>query len=242
MKLNLRKIINKNLYCPAWYFIFINPIFIARYGLYNKIKDFARNDFSGKKILDVGCGIKPYKELFKKFDQYLGIDIEGGGHSDKYKEVDKFYNGREIPFDDNFFDVAVCTQVLEHVISPESLLLEIRRTLKPGGQIFLTMPFIWNEHEIPYDFNRFTRYEHERIFKKSGFFIKSVTPTCGVFRVVGQLISSFISENLNFKNSLCNYLIFVFLCFPVQSIFIILDFIFKNRWLTLDYVILAEKL
>lgn len=238
----IKRIINKIYFRPAWYSIFINPIFIARYGLYKKIKSFAKGDFSNKKILDVGCGVKPYKDLFKGFAEYIGVDIEGGGHLDKYKDVDKFYDGSTLPFADNIFDVVICTQVLEHVISPANLLGEIARTLKSGGQAYITMPFVWNEHEVPYDFNRFTRYEHDRILKEAGLSLKSINPTCGVFRTCGQMISGFIFEKLSLKNGIFNLLIAFILCFPVQLIFIILDLIFKNHWLTLDYVVRVGKL
>lgn len=242
MSSKLSQIITKNFFRPAWYSILINPIFIARQGLYKKIRAFAQADFSNKKMLDVGCGIKPYRELFVGLADYVGIDIKGGGHFDEFKEVDKFYDGQTIPFADNFFDFTICTQVLEHVADPENLLREISRTLKPGGQVFLTMPFVWNEHEIPYDFNRFTRYEHALAFKQAGLTIKSISPTCGVFGVCGQLISGFIIEKLSLKNGLFNSLIALLLCFPVQAFFMFLDLIFKNQWITLDYVLLAEKL
>lgn len=236
----IKEIINRHFFRPAWYSVIINPYFIARYGLLLKIKDFAKNDFSGKNILDVGCGIKPYKNLFKSA-VYIGIDIEGGGHHDQAKTVDKFYNGTEIPYPDSSFDAVICTEVLEHAAEPEKLLAEIKRVLKTDGQVFLTMPFVWNEHEIPYDFRRFTRYEHKRIFEKSGLAIQKLEETTGVFRVCGQLISAFIFERLFLKNKPLKLLTAVALCFPVQVVAIILDFIFKNSWLTLDYVVTAKK-
>ena len=54
--LDLKKISKKHFFQPVWYSLFINPYFIARYGLLKKIKVFAKQDFSGQKILDIGCG------------------------------------------------------------------------------------------------------------------------------------------------------------------------------------------
>ena len=240
MSKKIKEIVNQHFFRPAWYSVIINPYFIARYGLLLKIKNFAKNDFSGKKILDVGCGIKPYKNLFNS-SSYVGIDIDYGGHNNQAKVVDKFYDGVNIPYDDNSFDIVICTEVMEHVVDPEKLLSEIHRVLKIGGRIFFSMPFVWNEHEIPYDFSRFTRYKHQDIFKKSGLTIEKIEETTGVFRVCGQLISAFIFERLFVKNKPLKFLVAVFLCFPIQLFFIVLDFIFKNYWITLDYAITAKK-
>ncbi|KKR21171.1 MAG: Methylase involved in ubiquinone/menaquinone biosynthesis [Parcubacteria group bacterium GW2011_GWE2_39_37] len=237
----LKKIINKNFFEPSWFSILINPYFIARYQLFKKIQEFSKSDWSGKKILDVGCGIKPYQNLFKQADEYIGIDIKGGGHFNQAKFVDRYFDGLNIPFAENSFDLIICTQVLEHSENPIGLLKEMNRALKKDGQLYLTMPFVWNEHETPFDFRRFTRFEHERIIKQTNFSEIKIEHTCGVFGVCGQLISAFIFENLAGKNIIAKIFVSLLLCFPVQTIFIILDFIFKNSWITLDYIITARK-
>ena len=45
-----------------------------------------------------------------------------------------------LPFEDNYFDSVLMTEVLEHVASPESVFQEISRVLKPGGTLYLTTP------------------------------------------------------------------------------------------------------
>ncbi len=87
-----------HLFRPRWYSIFINPYFIARYFLLKEIRNFS-NQFEScnKIILDVGCGIKPYESLFKN-SKYIGIDIEGGGHKDEFKKVDKYFDGKKFLF------------------------------------------------------------------------------------------------------------------------------------------------
>lgn len=226
---------------PKWYSIFINPYFIARYNIFKRIKIFSRQQkWNNKKILDVGCGIKPYEVLFKN-SKYIGIDIEGGGHKNEYKKADKYFDGKNIPFGDNFFDLVICTQVIEHTLEYEYLLKEIYRVLKNKGTLILTAPFVWNEHEIPYDFFRFTKYAHENIFKNSGFDIQKIEPTTNFFATIGQLISAFLIETLAKKSLILKILISILLCFPLQVIFLILDYIFRSKWLTLDYFLIAKK-
>ncbi len=239
--LNLKEISKKHFFQPVWYSSFVNPYFIARYGLFKKIKDFSDQDFSGQKILDIGCGEKPYQNLFLNYKEYVGIDIEGGGHNDESKNVDKFYDGKKIPFPDGSFENVICTQVLEHVDDSELLLNEISRILKKGGKVFLTMPFVWNEHEVPFDYRRFTRYEHFRIFNKAGLTVEKIENTSGLFGVCGQLISAFIFEKINPNFFIFKLLVVTIICFPIQVVFIFLDFVFKNSWITLDYVINARK-
>jgi SAM-dependent methyltransferase len=240
MNKTIKNILNQHLFQPVWYSIVINPYFIVRRGLLKKVKAFAAADFSAKNILDLGCGLQPYKSLFKS-NSYMGIDIEDGGHDIQAKIVDKFYDGQTIPYPDNNFETVICTEVLEHVQEPIRLLSEIKRVLKPGGEILLSMPFVWYEHEIPYDFNRFTSYQQQLIFKQAGLTITKIEGTTGVFRTCGQLISAFVFERLFTHNKPLKALSAVLFCFPIQVIFICLDFIFKNSWLTLNYVVVAKK-
>ena len=226
---------------PRWYSVFINPYFIARYNLFKAIKKFSTiYDWNNKKILDVGCGIRPYEILFKN-SEYIGIDIEGGGHKEEYKKVDKYFDGKNIPFRDNSFDLVICTQVIEHNIEYEFLLKEIYRVLKKNGFLLLTAPFVWNEHEIPYDFFRFTQYAHLNILGKLNFKIEYLQPTSGFFATIGQLFSAFFIENLGTKFLVIKFLITIIICAPIQILFIFLDFTIKSRWLTLDYFIIAKK-
>lgn len=219
IKDRIKEIVLNHHFRPKWYSIFINPYFIARYNLFKKIKLFSQqHNWDNKKILDVGCGIKPYEILFKN-SKYIGIDIKGGGHKEEFKKVDKYFDGKNIPFDDNSFDLVICTQVIEHTLEYEYLLKEIYRVLKNEGTLLLTAPFVWNEHEIPYDFFRFTKYAHENILKNLGFYIQKIEQTTNFFTTIGQLMSAFLIETLARKSLILKILISVLFCFPLQTIF-----------------------
>ena len=126
---------------------FINPFFIIRRGLYKGIRENA--PFLSGKLLDFGCGKKPYKDLFN-VDEYIGLDIEVSGHSHKNEVIDVYYNGKEIPFEKNHFDSIFSSEVFEHVFNIDKVLKEINRVCKPNGHLLITVPFVWDEHEIPY--------------------------------------------------------------------------------------------
>ena len=101
MKDKLIDIFKKEMINPKFIGFFINPFFIIRRGLYKGIQKNAI--FLSDKLLDFGCGRKPYKHLFS-FDEYIGLDIVVSGHNHEDEEIDVYYDGTKIPFERNYFD------------------------------------------------------------------------------------------------------------------------------------------
>lgn len=257
----MKKIIEKKIlevesrhaFTPSWIAIFFNPFFIIRRHLYKAVNEFSQSCQKDARILDVGCGIKPYRPLFKT-DSYIGIDVKGGGHDDTHKTVDFFFDGTHIPFEKNEFDAVLATEVFEHAQDLDGLISEIYRALKPNGSIFITMPFVWPEHETPYDFRRFTSFEHNRILGQYGFHDIIIKPTTGVFGTCGQVLSDFLlhqfasgiskasSKGMGYKIKFITTRLFILLiCFPVQLLFLSLDALFQKKGLTCDYTVTAKK-
>ncbi len=120
------------------------------------------------KLLDFGCGSKPYQYLFN-VDEYIGLDFEKTGHDHTNEKIDIFYDGKRIPFNDEYFENILCSEVVEHLFDLPGALAEMNRVLKKGGKLLLTCPFVWGEHEVPYDFARYTQFALKDIMEKSGF-------------------------------------------------------------------------
>lgn len=234
------KLLEEHFFRPRWYSIFINPYFTNRYRLYQAIKRFAKETLPTATILDVGCGIKPYRLLFSTSD-YLGIDIEGGGHTDDAKTVDAFYDGLSIPYPNTSFDTIICTQVLEHAHDPEILVTECARVLKTGGRAFFSMPFTYPEHEVPYDFRRFTKFEHDRLFRKNGFTKITITKTTGFAGTFAQLLVIWLFEGIPFRSTVLKSLLTIFLFAPIQMLGIFIDWLTGKSGMTMDYVITLES-
>lgn len=107
----------------------------------------------GSAVLDVGCGQSPYKSWLPAGCSYTGLDIASGdGLPDIVIQPDTVW-----PVADSSQDVVLCTQVLEHAQDSALLLSEIHRVLRPGGTLILTVPFIYGEHGMPWDYRRYTR-------------------------------------------------------------------------------------
>lgn len=152
---------------PRWYSVAINPFYLIRRDLYKALAESAQ-EIKGGALLDFGCGAKPYQHLFE-VDEYIGLDMENPGHPHLTEEVDVYYDGKTIPFDANRFDAALASEVLEHVFEPDHILKEIHRVLKPGAMIIFSVPFAWNEHEMPYDYARYTIGGFGALLQRNGF-------------------------------------------------------------------------
>ena len=129
------------------------------------------NEQKGLKILDVGCGLKPYRSYFGKM-MYIGIDKSWTVEWMKALDVQAI--AENIPFKSNSFNIVLCTQVLEHLAFPEQALKEIHRVLKLGGWLILSTHGIWGEgHEIV-DLWRWTSAGLRKMLGLKGFKVEEV--------------------------------------------------------------------
>ena len=106
----------------------------------------------------IGCGSKPYENLFVHADKYIGCDVEVSGHNHSDSKIDYFFDGKKLPFSDGTFDAVVSFEVFEHVFNLPEILTEINRVTKEKGTLLISIPFAYGEHEIPYDFARYTSF------------------------------------------------------------------------------------
>lgn len=237
MKKYLLKIFARKQFYPGIIGVFVNPFYIARKGLLSQVKINA-NRLTGR-LLDVGCGSKPYQELFN-VDEYIGLEFDSE-RARMAGVADYYYDGTKFPFDDNSFDSVLCNQVLEHVFTPELFVSELNRVLKEGGEVFLTVPFVWDEHEQPYDYARYTSFGLKALFENNGFAIRRQTKICADASIIFQLINCYIYKLL--PNSIYIQLVFnILFMAPISVIGVFLGKILPNNDdLFLDQLIIAEK-
>lgn len=141
----------------------------------------------GLLILDCGCGQKPYFPFFESMSSmYIGIDLQRG------KQVDIVGSVEKLPFKDSSFDVVLCTQVLEHTLSPLTLIDETYRVLRGNGFLFLSTHGVWPIHCAPFDFWRWTDLGLKRMLGKF--------PTVKIYECGGSIASLFQIANLYLPN------------------------------------------
>lgn len=149
------------------------------------------------RMLDVGCGDKPYLALFAPHvEEHLGVDYEETFKDSAYAKASKadfIYSGDRLPFGDGEFDTVLCTQVLEHTPKPWVLFAEMSRVLKPGGTLVITVPFSYRVHSEPFDFYRFTRYALQSLSEANGLSVMAIQPRGGFWAVIGQKLCSYLA-------------------------------------------------
>ena len=215
-----------------------NGSYYARNELLKAIKNYAH--YINGKTLDVGCGNKPYKNLFN-YSEYIGIDFEGA-HDHSNEDIDLFYDGKNFPFRDNDFDSVVCTQTLEHVNDPNNLVKEIHRVLKNEGTLLLSVPFIWGEHEKPHDYTRYTSFGLKHLLEQTGFEVLEQCKTLQDIRAIYQLKNFFIFTKENIKRNRISKYYHGFLLFYDNIVGAIRYAISKQRSdIFIDNVIVCKK-
>ena len=131
------------------------------------VAEAARSIKPGARVADVGAGDAPYRELFHHVD-YITIDWEHSIHGDS-AQSDILASAEHLPLDEASIDAVILTEVLEHLADPHGALVEIARVLRPSGTLYLTVPFVWILHELPFDFFRYTPSALLMLLENSGF-------------------------------------------------------------------------
>jgi SAM-dependent methyltransferase len=90
----------------------------------------------------------------------IAVDI------DPAADVDLYCDAHELPFPERTFDAVIATAVLEHVLDPERVMLEIHRVLRPAGLLYSEVPFVQQVHEGRFDFTRYTLSGHRRLARR----------------------------------------------------------------------------
>lgn len=131
----------------------------------------------GGVVLDAGAGHQRYKPFFCDSLYVAQEHPEAGKVNKKLLEYDILSDVRRIPLRDESVDLIISTSTVEHLEYPVEFFAESFRVLKPGGALYVNVPFVYPEHEIPFDFQRPTRYGLCRYYQHSGFDKVSVKPT-----------------------------------------------------------------
>jgi SAM-dependent methyltransferase len=136
---------------------------------------------AGGRVLDVGCGDRPYAQIFPGA---VGFDVPGNEHADLHGSLES------IPVEDGSFDVVLCLQVLEHVPDPAAAVRELHRVVRPGGRVLLSTHGVYPFHPNPDDLWRWTHQGLERVFLASGEWASvTVRPGAGTAATIGMLVA-----------------------------------------------------
>jgi SAM-dependent methyltransferase len=130
-------------------------------------------ELKGARVLDYGCGERPYEAWFAAAGaRYQGADLDGS-HEIRITTSGTLDAGNE------GVEVVTSFQVLEHVWDVSGYLSEAHRVLAPGGWLLLSTHGTWLYHPHPGDFRRWTVDGLKREVEAAGFALVSMRPVAG---------------------------------------------------------------
>jgi SAM-dependent methyltransferase len=158
---------------------------LAHQHLDRAIATAARQHARGR-LVDIGCGLKPYAEMFAPYvTEHVGVDHPDSPHA--LTSVDVLATAYEVPLDSATFDVALLSEVLEHLEEPLVALKECSRLLGPGGKVIVTSPFAWVLHEEPRDYYRYSPHGLRWLLQEAGFVDIDIRPLSGQWGTIALL-------------------------------------------------------
>jgi SAM-dependent methyltransferase len=98
---------------------------------------------TGRQTIDVGCGSGFYTDFCRhQGNTVVGLELTSQVHAVRARALDVCQGNVEgmFPFPQNTFSLALCIEVIEHLLQPDLMLAEIYRVLRPGGVLILTTP------------------------------------------------------------------------------------------------------
>jgi len=235
----IKQLYKKEMFNPGFFGLFVNPFYFARSGLYSNISDLIPS-LKGR-LLDVGCGSRPYEDLFLG-DCYIGLELDSK-ETRAAANADHFYDGIKIPFDDDSFDSMLCNQVFEHVFNPKDFIVEVNRVLRKDALILISVPFVWDEHEQPFDYARYSSFGLRHILNNNGFEVVEYRKSNDGIEVIFQLLNAYLYKKLRFKNKYLRLFSRVVLISPFNILGWFFSKVFpRNQDLFLDSIVLAKKI
>lgn len=120
--------------------------------------------------------------------------------------------------------------------------MEISIIIKSYGELILTIPFVWEEHEIPFDFSRFSSYGITELLNSNEFEIQQIVKDTESIESIAILLIVYIVNNLIPKIPGIGFIINILFCSPIQIIATLFQRISpdKNR-LYLNLIVKAKK-
>jgi SAM-dependent methyltransferase len=162
-----------------------------------------RKDLLRGRVLNAGAGNRDLSGLVE--GELTNQDIPQGLHN---ANIHIYSPLHEIPRADGFFDVVFCNAVLEHVENPEQVIAEFARVCRPGGVLYLCVPFLQPEHKDPTDFQRYTADGLIALVQRHGFAVETVEAVHNVYTTLAWLVLRWLSASGCLRNVLLNWVLF----------------------------------
>lgn len=142
-------------------------------------------------LLDLGAGNQPFRPWYGPLTRsVVAVDVAPA------PGLSVLSMAAPLPFQDASFDTVLCTSVLEHVDNAEAAIAEISRTLRPGGRLMITAPFLYPTHEAPYDFWRTTHFGLRTLLQRHGLQVEELAAQGGPFLLIAHYLIGGLAQGL----------------------------------------------
>jgi SAM-dependent methyltransferase len=149
------------------------------------VGDVAARTRSDAIVLDAGAGECRFRSNFAHAS-YVAVDFAQGDPGWDYSKLDVIGKLEALPFSNASFDRVLSIVVLEHTPEPALVIQEFQRVLKPGGTVHMVVPHMWEEHQRPHDYFRFTSGGARFLMERAGLRVERVEPVGGFFWQLGR--------------------------------------------------------
>lgn len=151
------------------------------------------------RVLDIGAAHRWLERHVDQDCQYIALDYPSTGRDIYGAQPDVFADGCALPILDVSIDGVVCLEVLEHVRNPREMVSEIARVLRPGGRVWISMPFLYPVHDAPHDYQRYTAHGLRRNLEDAGLEVVSIRRAGSAIQAAGLLMSLALVGGINEK-------------------------------------------
>ncbi len=197
-----------------------------------RITAFAESVPDDALVLDAGAGEGQYHDLFGHC-HLIGLDAAIGDESWDYSALDIVGDLHRIPLRDESVDIVLSVVTVEHLHSPWLAMTELARVARPGARGFFVVPFLWELHQKPNDFFRFTEFGFRQLAEKAGFRVVSIEAMGGLFRVFHYRTASLL------KTAIRHPLLFLILLpfLPFFATYLVLSPLVDRTWKLCDHTL-----
>lgn len=183
-----------------------------------------------------GCFLNLGSGNFRLHERIVNADIFA------YDEVDLVCDITRLPLQDDSVDVILNLSLLEHVPTPEGIVQEMLRVLKPGGIVYTDAPFLVGFHASPYDFSRWTDVGLKRLFRD--FEIEEFKIAAGPTSALLWIFQEWLAMLLSFGSAGLHQMLHIalmILTFPLKYLDILLRRHPAAKNISASFVLVARK-
>jgi SAM-dependent methyltransferase len=187
------------------------PLFpVAWPDLDRELDDQYRRYLRGR-VLNAGAGDRDLSPFIE--GELTNQDIAAGKHNGNVHIYSPLHR---IPREDGYFDAIICNAVLEHVENPQDVIREFFRVLRPGGHLYVCIPFLQPEHLDPTDYQRYTKDGLRRLLVQEQFEVVRLEGVHSVYHTLAWIVYEWLTANNSLSYRLLRTVLFPLLRYKTR--------------------------